>query len=44
VDCTAFVAGCEATEVLEAVEASFDAIALLVSEGVVRDGDFAGAV
>ncbi len=39
-----FVAGSKAAEVFEAVEASLDAIALFVGDGVVRDGDLARAV
>ena len=33
-------AGCEASEVLELVEASFDAVARFVEVAVVRDDDF----
>lgn len=44
VDCSAFVACCEAAEVFEAVEASLDAIAMPIGGNVMRDGDFAGAV
>ena len=44
VDCAAVVAGGEAAEVFEAIEASLDAVAVLVDVGVVWDGDFAVAL
>jgi hypothetical protein len=37
-------AGCEAPEVLELVEATFDTVARLVEVSVVRDRDFAGSI
>lgn len=40
----AVVSRCEAPEVLEAIEAAFDAVAVLVDGGVVRDRDPSGAV
>src|SRR5256885_16332031 len=44
VDGSSVVAGCEATEVLELVEASLDSVAVFVDGGVVRDGRLARAV
>jgi len=44
VDCASLVARGKPTEVFEAVEASFDAVALLVGDSVMRDCDLAGAV
>ena len=44
VDGAAFIAGGEAAEVLEPVEASLDAVALLVGDLVVRDEDLACTV
>lgn len=44
VDCAAIIACCESTEVFEAIEASLDAVAVLVDVGVVRDGDLAVAL
>ena len=41
VDSSAVVAGCEATEVFEAVEAAFDAVSVLVDVDVVGDEDLA---
>ena len=38
------VAGGEAAEVLEAVKASLDAVAMFVGDRIVRDDDLAGAV
>ena len=42
--CSPVVSGGEAAEVFEPAEAAFDAVALLVGCGVVRDDDLAGAV
>lgn len=44
VDGSPIVAGCEASETLEASETSLDPIALLVEFGVVRDEDLAIAL
>jgi hypothetical protein len=44
VDGSSVVAGGEAAEVLEPVEASFDAVAVLAGGGVMRDSNLAGAV
>jgi hypothetical protein len=38
------VAGGEASKVFEAIEASFDAVSMLVDGSVVRNGDLSGAV
>ena len=38
------IARCEAAEVLEPVEASLNAVSLLIGFGIVRDGDFARSV
>ena len=42
-DCSAFVAGCEAAEVFEAIEASLDAIAVFVTDAIMQHDDFSGA-
>jgi hypothetical protein len=44
VDCAAVVTRGETTEVLEAIEAALDAVAVLVGAGVMRDGDLAVAL
>ena len=40
----AFVAGGEASEMLEAIETPLDAVAMLVDDRIVRDDDLAGTV
>ena len=44
VDCPEVVSSGEAAEVLELVEASFDAVAMFIGHGVVRDDGLAAAV
>ena len=41
---SAIIARCEAAEVLEPVEATFDAVAVFVDDGIVRDDDLAASV